>query len=133
MGVGSVFDVLPTLLVLLVPASSYSESADGDFERKESPVPGAGAELTEVDPLATCEAEAPPVVPQTPKRCGTRPFGALSVDDLPLIEWLRENVHRHGKRYRPGELIKEVSGRDLSHRPFIDYLNAKFKPLYGLS
>jgi carboxypeptidase Taq len=51
----------------------------------------------------------------------------------PLREWLRENVHRHGKRYRAGELVKVVSGRDLSPQPFIDYLNAKFKPLYGLS
>jgi carboxypeptidase Taq len=51
---------------------------------------------------------------------------------LPLREWLRENIHRHGKRYRANELVKVVSGNELSHRPFIDYLHAKFKPLYGL-
>ncbi|MFQ5805636.1 MAG: carboxypeptidase M32 [Phycisphaerae bacterium] len=51
---------------------------------------------------------------------------------LPLREWLRENVHRHGKRYRASELIKRVSGRELSHQAFIDYLHAKFKPLYRL-
>jgi carboxypeptidase Taq len=51
---------------------------------------------------------------------------------FPLREWLRENVHRHGRRYRARELVKVVSGRELSHQPFIDYLNAKFKPLYGL-
>ena len=52
---------------------------------------------------------------------------------LPLREWLRENIHRHGKRYRAGELVKVVSGRELSPQPFVDYLQAKFKPLYGLS
>lgn len=51
----------------------------------------------------------------------------------PLREWLRQNVHSHGKRYRANELIKVVSGRELSHQPFIDYLHAKFEPLYGLS
>jgi len=50
----------------------------------------------------------------------------------PLREWLRANIHCHGKRYRANELIKVVSGSELSHRPFIDYLHAKFKPLYGL-
>lgn len=52
---------------------------------------------------------------------------------LPLREWLRENVHRHGRRYRARELVKVVSGHELSHQPFIDYLNTKFKPLYGLT
>jgi carboxypeptidase Taq len=51
---------------------------------------------------------------------------------LPLREWLRENVHRHGKRYRAAELVKVVTGRELSHQPFVNYLLAKFKPLYGL-
>ncbi|MBU0616740.1 MAG: carboxypeptidase M32 [Planctomycetes bacterium] len=51
----------------------------------------------------------------------------------PLREWLRENVHRHGKRYRAHDLVTRVSGRDLSPQPFIDYLNAKFRPLYGLA
>jgi carboxypeptidase Taq len=52
---------------------------------------------------------------------------------MPLREWLRDNVHRQGKRYRANDLVKLVSGRDLSPQPFLDYLNAKFKPLYGLT
>ena len=51
---------------------------------------------------------------------------------LPLREWLRENIHQHGRRYRSAELLKEVTGEDLSHRPFIDYLQAKLGPLYGV-
>jgi len=50
----------------------------------------------------------------------------------PLRDWLREKIHRHGKRYRAGELVQAVTGRPLSHQPFVDYLNAKLRPLYGL-
>jgi carboxypeptidase Taq len=50
----------------------------------------------------------------------------------PLREWLRQNIHGHGKRYRANELVKVVTGQDLSPRPFIEYLQAKYKPLYGL-
>lgn len=49
----------------------------------------------------------------------------------PLREWLRDNIHKHGQRYRAGELVEVVTGRELSHRPFIEYLQAKFKQLYG--
>ena len=50
----------------------------------------------------------------------------------PLLEWLRENIHRHGMRYRARELVKVVTGEELSHKPFVDYLNAKYRPLYGV-
>ncbi len=48
-----------------------------------------------------------------------------------LRAWLRENIHRHGARYRPGELVQVVTGAPLSHRPFVDYLRRKYQPLYG--
>lgn len=50
----------------------------------------------------------------------------------PLLEWLRAKIHRHGQRYRANELVQVVTGRPLSPQPFIDYLNAKFRPLYGI-
>lgn len=50
----------------------------------------------------------------------------------PLREWLCDNVHRHGRRYPASELVEVVTGRALSHQPFIDYLHAKYKPLYGI-
>lgn len=43
-----------------------------------------------------------------------------------LLGWLRENVHKHGMRYKGPELIKNISGSDLSAKPFVDYLKAKF-------
>jgi carboxypeptidase Taq len=50
----------------------------------------------------------------------------------PLREWLRARIHRHGQRYRAGELVQVVTGRPLSPQPFLEYLNAKFRPLYGI-
>lgn len=44
----------------------------------------------------------------------------------PIIGWLRENVHRHGMRYRGSELIKSITGNELSARPFVQYLKGKF-------
>lgn len=52
---------------------------------------------------------------------------------LPLREWLRENIHRHGRRYSAAELAERVTGQPLSHDALVDYLRAKFTPLYGLA
>lgn len=49
-----------------------------------------------------------------------------------LREWLRENVHRHGSRYDPDELIQRVTGRPLDTGPYLGYLRRKFGELYGL-
>lgn len=57
----------------------------------------------------------------------------VAAGDLrPLLDWLRASIHRHGMRYRAQELVKVVTEADLSHQPFVDYLNQKFRPLYGL-
>jgi carboxypeptidase Taq len=59
--------------------------------------------------------------------------GQLARGELkPLREWLHANIHRHGQRYRVAELVQVVTGRPLSHAPFINYLNGKFRPLYGV-
>lgn len=49
-----------------------------------------------------------------------------------LLGWLRENIHQHGSRYRPEKLVARVTGQPLSHKPLIEYLNAKYGALYGL-
>jgi carboxypeptidase Taq len=50
-----------------------------------------------------------------------------------LLGWLRDNIHRHGSKYEPRELLKRVTGSDLDAGPYIGYLNTKFRTLYGLS
>jgi carboxypeptidase Taq len=43
----------------------------------------------------------------------------------PLREWLREHVHRHGRKFPPRELLHRVTGQALSADPFLSYLEAK--------
>jgi carboxypeptidase Taq len=43
----------------------------------------------------------------------------------PLREWLHENVHRHGRKYLPRELLRRVTGDDLRVDPFLRYLREK--------
>ncbi len=48
----------------------------------------------------------------------------------PLLDWLRQNVHTHGMRWRTNELAKRVTGSELSHLPLVDYLKERYLPLY---
>jgi carboxypeptidase Taq len=50
---------------------------------------------------------------------------------LTLRQWLKENIHQHGSRYRAGKLVKKVTGAPLSHKPLVDYMTAKFQEIYG--
>jgi carboxypeptidase Taq len=49
-----------------------------------------------------------------------------------LVAWLRENIHRHGRKFTPGDLVERVTGRPLSHTAFMRYATAKFGELYAL-
>jgi carboxypeptidase Taq len=51
---------------------------------------------------------------------------------LPLREWLRENVHRHGSKFTATEVVQRVAGAPIEVKPFIAYLKAKLTPIYGL-
>ena len=50
----------------------------------------------------------------------------------PLLGWLRENVHRYGRKYLPGELAQKATGEPLTSRHYVDYLTAKYSDIYGL-
>ena len=43
----------------------------------------------------------------------------------PLREWLREHIHRHGRKFPPRELLLRATGDTLRPEPFLDYLRAK--------
>jgi carboxypeptidase Taq len=45
-----------------------------------------------------------------------------------LLDWLRENIHRHGRRYSPRELLERATGEPLRASYFLDYLQAKYAP-----
>jgi len=50
---------------------------------------------------------------------------------LGLREWLRENIHKHGQRYRANDLCKKVTGETINHKPLMDYMNKKYGEIYG--
>ncbi len=49
-----------------------------------------------------------------------------------LLAWLRHNVHRHGRKFTPNELLERASGKPLTAAPWIAYVREKFGALYGL-
>lgn len=53
-------------------------------------------------------------------------------DFASLLAWLRKNIHEHGMRFHPGELVQRVTGSPLSIEPFLTYVRQKFSPIYGL-
>jgi carboxypeptidase Taq len=54
-------------------------------------------------------------------------------DFKPLLGWLRENIHRHGRRYSARELVKRVTGADLSAEPLLRHLRTKASEVYGVN
>jgi carboxypeptidase Taq len=54
-------------------------------------------------------------------------------DCAPLLGWLRENVHAHGRKFSAPELVLRATGAPISPDPYLRYLRAKFGELYGLS
>lgn len=67
---------------------------------------------------------------------------AADLDDLdamiargefaPLLEWLREKVHRHGRCYSGSEIVENATGSKLSSEHLMRYLEGKLRPLYGI-
>lgn len=53
-------------------------------------------------------------------------------DFATLREWLRREVHRHGRRYTPAELCQRVTGQPLSSEPFLQHLQRKLTEVYEL-
>jgi carboxypeptidase Taq len=49
-----------------------------------------------------------------------------------LLSWLRKNVHRHGRKFTPNELLERATGKPLTAAPWIAYARQKFEALYGI-
>ena len=63
----------------------------------------------------------------------------LDVDHLictgefgPIREWLTEQVHQYGQRYRADELIERATGEPLTAEYFVEYACEKYTDLYDL-
>ena len=53
-------------------------------------------------------------------------------DFSPLLDWLRDRVHRHGSRYPAPRLIEQATGTSHDHRPLLRGLQRKYAKLYDL-
>ena len=52
---------------------------------------------------------------------------------LALREWLRDNLHRHGRKFTPKETLRRAAGADhVDVGPYVTYLRSKFSAIYGL-
>lgn len=49
-----------------------------------------------------------------------------------LLGWLRDHVHQEGAKYTTKELIRRATGKELTAAPYLDYIQGKFKGIYGL-
>jgi carboxypeptidase Taq len=49
-----------------------------------------------------------------------------------LLHWLRENIHKHGRKYEPPELIRRATGEPLQSRSYMRYLKTKYGEIYGV-
>lgn len=51
---------------------------------------------------------------------------------LPLRNWLKDNIHTVGRKQTAKEMIRSMSGNELSPQPFIEYLQKKYSKIYPL-
>ncbi len=49
-----------------------------------------------------------------------------------ILQWMIDNVHSKGNMYYPQELVKQVTGEGLNATPFIEYLETKYKRIFGV-
>ncbi len=55
-----------------------------------------------------------------------------SGDFVPLLAWLRDNVHRHGSRYEAARLIEAATGEALSPAAFLSQVARDVAEIYGV-
>jgi len=63
--------------------------------------------------------------PEIPHDMARGEFGALH-------GWLRDNLYRHGRKFKPDELVERATGGPMSIAPYIAYLRGKYGELYRL-
>lgn len=55
-----------------------------------------------------------------------------NIDFPAILDWLRNNIHRHGSRYKPDQLIEIATGSRPVIYYFKKYLRQKYSAIYGL-
>lgn len=49
-----------------------------------------------------------------------------------ILNWLRCNIHAHGRKHTTQELVRTATGQELSEKPLIQYLKNKYFGFYGI-
>lgn len=47
-----------------------------------------------------------------------------------ILQWLRVNVHQHGAKFEPQELVQQITGSKIDAKPYIRYLKTKYEEIY---
>jgi carboxypeptidase Taq len=53
-----------------------------------------------------------------------------SGDFAALLKWLRTNLHQHGRKFLPSQLIQLATGESLRAAPYLRYLREKYSEIY---
>jgi carboxypeptidase Taq len=53
-------------------------------------------------------------------------------DFVDIVNWLRDNVHKYGRLMTADEIIKNVCGKGLNAKVFVNYLKNKYYNLYDI-
>lgn len=64
-------------------------------------------------------------IPDLPEQIARGEFTALR-------GWLRDHIHTHGRKFTPVELVRRVTGEEMSAAPFLAYLREKYGEIYGV-
>jgi carboxypeptidase Taq len=65
-------------------------------------------------------------IPDLPEQFGRGEFGML-------LDWFRDKIHRHGRKFTANELLQRVTGADnIDARPYLAYVQRKYAEIYEL-
>jgi carboxypeptidase Taq len=61
-------------------------------------------------------------------------YDAIEAGDFsPLRDWLREHLHRHGRKFTPAETLERAAGTSqIDPEPYVRYLREKLSGIYGI-
>lgn len=49
-----------------------------------------------------------------------------------LLTWLIKNIHQHGRKFEPQELVQKITGSTINSDPYLRYLDNKYKQIYNI-
>lgn len=49
-----------------------------------------------------------------------------------LLNWMNDNIHTHGRKFFPAELVERATGQPLSYKPFMNYVRTKYGEIYDI-